>query len=236
VKPKALDLFCGAGGATKGLQQAGFYVVGVDIKSQSNYCGDEFVQADATKCLDSFLDQFDFIWASPPCQRYLCKAQGWNYEHHPDLIEPVRQMLLATGKPFVIENNPKAPIRKDLMLCGTMFNLKVLRHRCFEVEGFKCDQIPHQKHQGSVYTGEYCAVYNGGDGVGGYGTNNEKRRAARKKMKELGVKQTFERWKEAMDIYWMNKQELTQAIPPAYSKYIGEQFLAQKGASHEKEA
>ncbi len=213
---RALDLFCGAGGASRGLYDAGLEVVGVDINPQPHYPY-EFHQADA---LTFPLEGFDFIWASPPCQHYVCKRQGWNYERHPDLIEPIRHRLLATRLPFVIENVRRAPLRPDLVLCGTMFDLKVFRHRYFEIERFDVQPIPHQTHKGSVYTGEFCAVYNGGDGVGGYGTNVVKRRAARERMKALGVKQTYERWCEAMGIDWMTKDELTQAIPPAYSRYI----------------
>lgn len=220
---KILDLFCGAGGAAMGLHRVfpGADIHGVDLALQPNYPFN-FIHADVLHL--QWDDAFDFIWASPPCQRYVCERQGWPSSRHPDLIGPVRKLLLKTGTPFVIENVRKAPLRPDLVLCGTMFDLKVFRHRYFEIEGFQTTQPRHYKHQGSVYTGEYCTVYNGGDGVGGYGTDIVKRRAARQRMKTLGVRQTFERWCAAMDIDWMTRDELTQAIPPAYSEYIAREF------------
>ena len=99
----ALDLYCGAGGATRGLQQAGFSVVGVDLKHQPNYCGDAFVRADALEHLkNADLDRFDFIWASPPCQRFtaLKKAPGAKGDAHLDLIAPTRALLKQSGKPY----------------------------------------------------------------------------------------------------------------------------------------
>lgn len=129
---KALDLFCGAGGATKGLQRAGFHVTGVDISPQPRYCGDIFSQADA---MEFPLGGYDFIWASPPCQRYTAGAKKWGTQDgHPDLIAPIRSRLLANGVPFVIENVETArPWLVDpVMLCGTQFGLGVFRHRLFE--------------------------------------------------------------------------------------------------------
>lgn len=217
-----MDLFCGAGGVAAGLRQAwpDAEIVGVDLTPQPRYPF-TFVRADA---MTFPLDGFDFIWASPPCQHYVCIRQGWDASRHPALIGPVRERLIKTNVPFVIENVRKAPIRADLVLCGQMFGLGVFRHRYFELGGFNAEQPKHQKHVGSVHTGEICTVYNGGDGVGGYGTNIVKRRAAREKMKAAGIQQTTERWKKAMDIDWMTREELTQAIPPAYSRYIAEQF------------
>lgn len=219
---RVLDLFCGAGGASMGLYQAwpDAEIIGVDIKPQPRYPF-QFVRANA---MEYPLEGFDFIWASPPCQYYVCKRQGWDTGKHLPLIDPIRLRLLQTGIPFVIENVRRAPIRVNLMLCGTMFDLKVFRHRYFEIEGFKIETKQHYKHVGSVHTGEYCTVYNGGDGVGGYGTNIVKRRAARAKMKAAGITQSTERWKEAMGIDWMERQELTESIPPAYSRYIAQQF------------
>jgi len=131
---RLLDLFCGAGGATRGYQEAGFYVVGVDIEPQPNYCGDEFEQADALQVLH-LLDprEFDAIHASPPCQRY-SKSTAWrgDRQDHPDLIAPVRDALNETGLPWVIENVRQAPISACFMLCGSMFNLGMRRHRFFE--------------------------------------------------------------------------------------------------------
>src|SRR3990167_28936 len=145
---RALDLFCGAGGATKGLQQAGFHVTGVDIKFQPRYCGDMFVQADALNPPFNLSD-FDFIWASPPCQAYSQLTPREHRAKHPDLIEPTRKMLVNSGRPFVIENVPSAKYKLDnpMMLCGSMFGLKIQRHRFFEMYGFFALQ-PQCQHDG----------------------------------------------------------------------------------------
>ena len=150
---KALDLFCGAGGATKGLQRAGFYVVGVDINPQPRYCGNEFIQADA---LTFPLDGYDLIWSSPPCQGYIQRNKNLETKH-PKLIEPIRQRLSASGTPYVIENVPGAPLLSPITLCGTSFDLKVLRHRIFESVFFISQ--PSCAHKGTVSQGDYAAVY-----------------------------------------------------------------------------
>ena len=128
MKPRLLDLFAGAGGAAKGYQRAGFYVVGVDIVRQPSYCGDEFHQADA---LTFPLDGFDAIHASPPCQGY-ANVTRWrgNQDDHPRLIEATRARLL--GHLYVIENVMDAPLLEPTMLCGSMFGLPIRRHRLFE--------------------------------------------------------------------------------------------------------
>jgi DNA (cytosine-5)-methyltransferase 1 len=192
MKLKALDLYCCAGGASMGLHQAGFEVTGVDINPQPHYPF-TFIQADILSLDVSFLKQFDLIWASPPCQAYTWSAKRWGKERA-DLIETTRNLLSKTNKPFIIENVPEAPLRKDLLLCGEMFNLKVIRHRVFEIEGFKVVQIPHIKHKGTVRNKQYVTC----------------------KLKD---------WQDAMGINWIPKKDiLAQAIPPAYSKYIAEQF------------
>jgi len=215
---KVLDLFCGAGGTTKGLQRAGFYVVGVDICKQPNYCGDEFIQADA---LEVDLDGFDAYWASPPCQAYSFAACRWRNsgKEYPDLIKVTRERLLETGKSFIIENVVGAPIRKDLMLCGVMFGLNVIRHRHFEIEGFSVSEPLHPKHKPPIIIktrngnwtkrSQYCSVA----GHGGHGCSFKN-----------------EDWKKAMKIDWMTKKELTQAVPPAYSEYIALELLKEEGS------
>src|SRR6266851_1425623 len=113
MRPRALDLFCCAGGTTKGLQRAGFHVTGVDIKRQPRYCGDAFVQADALRPPFD-LSSFDFIWASPPCQRFSAGLQKWGEEYrskYPDHIDGVRRMLGESGRATVIENVVGAPLR-----------------------------------------------------------------------------------------------------------------------------
>lgn len=206
---KALDLFCCGGGATKGLQQAGFEVTGVDIEDQRKYyIGDHFVQADVLSIFTEYIQEFDFVWASPPCQKYsnLTKQTAGASDKHPDLVDPVRQMLLQAGVPFVIENVVGAPVRKDLMLCGKMFDLNVARHRLFEIEGFTVQQPDHvYPHPGRVIT---VTGNPGGsskrDGTKNYGNTAE--------------------WREAMGIDWLPARLLKEAIPPAYAKYIGDQF------------
>lgn len=205
---RALDLFSGAGGATKGLQRAGFHVTGIDIKPQPRYCGDAFVQADALKPpLD--LSQFDFIWASPPCQAYT-RAAKLQDNDHPDLIASVRERLLTSGTPYVIENVPGAPLMRPIILCGSMFGLRVYRHRLFEIS-FPCAQLlcTHTARQTKMgrplQDGEFMHV------VGNFSGADDARKA--------------------MGIDWMVKSELSQAIPPAYSEFIGRAALAQIQAS-----
>lgn len=134
MKPRLLDLYSGAGGAAKGYQRAGFYVVGVDINPQPHYCGDEFYQADA---MTYPLAGFDAIHASPPCQAYTRKEANWGrarvaFIDHPDLLAPTRARLVLSGLPYVIENVVGAPIEAQLLLCGSMFGLSMKKHRLFE--------------------------------------------------------------------------------------------------------
>ena len=134
ARPRLLDLFCGAGGAGLGYNRAGFEVVGIDLNPQPNYPF-VFMQADALTALTdrSFTSRFDAIHASPPCQRFSV-ATPWRGDPmaHPDLVDVTRDALQLIGLPYVMENVPGAPLRKDLMLCGSMFGLAVRRHRIFE--------------------------------------------------------------------------------------------------------
>lgn len=126
MKMKALDLFCGVGGATKGLQDLGYHVTGVDIEEQPFYIGDDFIRMNAFDY--EMLNMYDLIWASPPCQRWVTQAKG----ERPDYITPIRKKLRASGVPYVIENVVRAPLIKPVILCGSMFGLRVRRHRGFE--------------------------------------------------------------------------------------------------------
>lgn len=209
---RALDLFCCAGGATNGLQRAGFHVTGVDIRPQPRYCGDAFFQADA---LAFPLDGFDFIWASPPCQRFsdLAKRNG-NAHEWPDLIAPVRRRLAQSSAWHVIENVEGAPLVNPIKLCGTMFpGLRVLRHRIFE-SNFLIPQCHHGKHP-LVYT-------------------RDKRKSHYGKLDEMkafvqvtgGGNCSVAAARDAMGIDWMTKAELNEAIPPAYSEFIGKAAIA----------
>jgi len=190
-----------------GYYQAGFEVVGVDIKPQPHYPF-EFHQADA---LTYPLNGFDAYHASSPCQGYVdrnCKRET----KHPKLIEPVRECLEKIGKPFVIENVYKAPLKATLMLCGTMFNLKVIRHRYFEFN-FSGPMSPYTcNHKGTVANGDFVGVY-----IGGYHAPTLPD-GTRPFAKEADINT----WSEAMGINWMKyKSELKEAIPPVYTEYIG---------------
>ncbi|MEU0941090.1 DNA cytosine methyltransferase [Embleya sp. NPDC005971] len=133
LKPRLLDLCCGAGGAARGYQDVGFHVTGIDHVAQPNYCGDEFVQADALTYLVEHGAEYDAIHASFPCEGF-ANVTLWrgNQADHVDLVTPGRPLLAATGRPWVIENVPEAPVRPDYLLCGSMLGLAVKRHRAFE--------------------------------------------------------------------------------------------------------
>lgn len=136
MKPRALDLFCGAGGATRGLQMAGFDVTGIDMRPQPHYCGDRFIQGDALRPAVRLAD-FDFVWASPPCQAHTDLKSAWNAKQHADRIPETRLLLEQSGVLFVIENVVGSPVRSSIMLCGTQFGLmtddaELWRHRHFE--------------------------------------------------------------------------------------------------------
>src|SRR5215475_11318388 len=139
TQPELLDVCSGAGGCTKGYQRAGFRVTGVDNRPQPRYAGDEFILADALDVLADieFLRRFDVVHTSPPCQRW-AEGADWHGNDYPDLITPIRPLLEAAGIPYVIENVPEAPLRPDVILCGTQFGLQadgfeVRRHRAFEI-------------------------------------------------------------------------------------------------------
>ena len=200
MKPKAIDLYCCAGGASAGLVRAGFDVVGVDIEPQPHYPF-KFIQGDA---LTVPLEGYDFIWASPPCQRY-SKAQKIMGKEHPDLVAPTRERLKESGAQWAIENVVGAPLIDPITLCGTMFGLKVYRHRWFECS-FPVDEPPHPEHVAPLrkmgrkpQPGDFMHI------VGNFS----------------GVKQA----REAMDIPWMPRDKLREAIPPAYAEYIGRNAL-----------
>lgn len=203
-KPRLLDLFSGAGGSAVGYVQAGFEVVGVDIRPQKNYPY-EFHQADA---LTFPLEGFDAYHASPPCQHYT-QMLNWNRqikERYPDLIATVRGLLKATGKPYVIENVPGAPVEKSIMLCGAMFGLRVYRHRYFESNMFLF-QPEHKMHRvPAAPSGKIARPDQFWCPVGNFGQKDDAQRA--------------------MGITWMQttgskSREIAQAIPPAYTNWIG---------------
>lgn len=206
-KPKLLDLFCGAGGASKGYNDAGFEVFGVDHKPMKNYLY-SFTQADALDILRyEDLSEFDVIHASPPCQRYsqnrfTSVEKGLN---HPDYIVEVRQLLQQTGKLYVIENVEGAPLQYPIMLCGTMFDLEFFRHRIFESNLLLLSQ-KHLQHNVK------CSPQG-------------RKPEAGKMMTITGCFSGVEEARRRMQIDWMVRDELSQAIPPAYTEYLGKQLI-----------
>lgn len=146
---KILDLFCGAGGAARGYRLAGFEVHGVDLKPQPRYAGERFFRADALSFVQARGREYDAIHASPPCQHY-ANVTRWRGEpaDHPDLLPATRAVLEEMGAPWVIENVPGAPMRPDYVLCGSMFGLKVRRHRWFETSWGGFDLVPQCDHRG----------------------------------------------------------------------------------------
>lgn len=205
-----------------GYHRAGFDVVGVDHNPMPRYPF-EFVRGDAIDTMGHLLDSgfiypngkplrledFTAIHASPPCQRYSnATKRAGTHLRHPDSVAPCRHILEAAGLPYVIENVPGAPLRTWFKLCGTMFGLKVRRHRYFEVNWnlpvllpFRCD------HSYRVFS------------VFGHGSGNRNGN----KRSDAG---TVAEWKDAMGIDWMIRDELSQAIPPAYTEFIGRQLLS----------
>ena len=239
---KLLDLFSGAGGAAVGYYRAGFDVVGVDIKPQPNYPF-ELIQSDVFALDESFLDEFDIIHASPPCQAHSKASAQWRNKgvDYPDLICATREYLRE--HPHIIENVPGAPLIKPLTLCGTMFGLRVIRHRLFEIDNVDAWVYPpcDCQHNGHVYDGDYCNVTGWGAICRPPGRTKEWRQ---QKSDEYfaGIKEKYGAgsgmaqyldWCDAMGIDWMNKHhtltknkyDLTQAIPPAYTQHIGKLLL-----------
>lgn len=210
MKPRALDLFCGAGGATKGLQRAGFHVTGVDIKPQPRYCGDVFIQADA---MTYPLEGFDFIWASPPCQAYCALRHMYPLKQYADLVAPVRDRL-RTGPvlAWVIENVPGAPLVSPVQMCGSAFALRVRRHRLFEATFDLRERRCCHRWQGRPIDVS---------GTGGRRINRRPDDHGGNTNKPRNLKEA----RAAIGIDWMTRYELSQAIPPAYSEFIGKQAM-----------
>jgi DNA (cytosine-5)-methyltransferase 1 len=213
---RALDLFCGGGGASAGLVWAGYEVTGVDIKPQEHYPF-AFGKADVLMLPVDWLATFDLIWASPPCQRYTNSARQARSTHrHPDLVPPVRRMLERAGVPFVIENVLAAPLRRDLLLCGSMFGLQLVRHRIFEVHGFHVPQPRHEPHHP-----EFVSPH----GSPGLPVAEEIERWRSKPRRQSLPRERHgseEEWRRGLGIDWLDWKGLKEAIPPAYSRYIGE--------------
>ncbi len=223
---RLLDLFCGAGGAGVGYHRAGFDVVGMDSRRQKDYPF-TFWQGDALDFLDEHWRSFDVIHASPPCQRYTHgNVAGGQADRHPDLIGPVRELLIETGLPYVIENVPRSPLRDPLVLCWSMFDrtetpwvkdddgtpLRMERHRHFEsnIALTAPRDCYHPKH--IRVAGSY----------GGARRDKDEARLIRKGgyVPSKAVQQRL------LGIDWMTEAAMYQAIPPRYSEHIGRQLMA----------
>lgn len=185
-----------------GLHRAGFEVTGVDILPQPRYPF-PIIQANVLDLDPAFLTEFDLVLAAPPCQRYTKEAgQAGTRAEHPDLIPATRALLAAAGVPSIIENVETAPLRRDLLLCGSMFGLRLIRHRLFEVTGFEVEQPAHGEHRADYVT------------VTGHPGGRSKRDGA------LGRGLVAD-WREAMGIDWLPARSLALACPPDYTEYIG---------------
>lgn len=221
MRPRLLDLFCCQGGAAMGYHNAGFEVVGVDIEPQPRYPF-EFYQAYAEEVLDDLIrfqdhawlwglynsSDFDAIHVSPPCQAY-SKAQRLQGNEHPDLIAALRKALVATGLPYVIENveDARGELIDPVMLCGSMFGLRVYRHRLFETN-FPLTAPYHPKHWlKQVKMGRPPAWDEIHQPVGNFSAVEEGR--------------------EAMEMPWASRDGLREAIPPRYTEHVGGYLMAE---------
>jgi DNA (cytosine-5)-methyltransferase 1 len=215
-KPVVYDAYCGAGGAGKGYDLAGYEVIGFDLADQPDYPF-EFHKMNALSVIVATLTgalRPPALWhTSPPCQASCTLTKGTNKgRKYIDLIPATRELLLLTGIPFVIENVQGAKVRRDLTLCGETFGLGVLRHRYFELgNGAAATQPKHKEHRGLV-RGWRHGVYQDGPYLAVYG--------------EGGGKGTVAEWQQAMGIDWTDdRKAIAEAIPPAYTEYIGKQLI-----------
>jgi DNA (cytosine-5)-methyltransferase 1 len=208
VTRRLIDLGCKAGGVTRGYQLAGFHVTGVDLEPQPNYRGDAFVLADM---LEVDLTGFDVVHASPPCQNWTAYHRSSDVTPRPNLIPAVREKLRDWGGPYVIENVPGAPLENPVQYCGSSLGLDVRRHRWFESNvALMAPPCAHGQQ-----TARFAPATN---------------RTNLRRTVEVGVwRIPLEVQQRAMGISWMTLEELSQAIPPAYTRHIGEQLLSAMG-------
>lgn len=204
-KLRLLDLFSGAGGCAYGYMLAGFHVTGVDIAPQPHYVGDAFVQADA---LTFPLNGYDLIHASPPCQRFSHMTPMDYRAGHPDHLSVMLERLRQQPTPYIVENVAGARDLMDapVMLCGTMFGLPIQRHRYFTIGNadvfFLLPSCNHSEIP-ILITGRGMRFVNG----------------KRPSHVKIAIK------REAIGIDWMTDDEITEAIPPVYTKFLGERLL-----------
>lgn len=219
--PRLLDLFCCAGGAAMGYHRAGFEVVGVDLAFQKNYPF-EFHQADAIAYVREHAHEFDVIHASPPCQAF-SRTKTLHSNEHPDLVAITREALIASGKPYIIENVVGAPLRDPLVLCGTEFNLtaldvdgvplKVLRHRLFE-SNVSLHGNGGCRHDPTVLT---ASIYGAGGGWTPTHRDSPTRRG--------GYVPHTDVCRALLGVDWTTKHELSQVVPPAFTEHLGRQLI-----------
>lgn len=225
MRPVLLDLFCCAGGAAAGYHQAGFDIIGIDINPQPNYPY-PFWQDDALTVLRNLKSRGTVaaIHASPPCQAFSAMKHMPDARQHPELVEPVRELLQEIGVPWVIENVPGAPLRNPMLLCGTMFGLgtagfELRRHRLFESNQPLLLPGPcqHEKPVIGVYGGHVrCRSTKYWRGTGADFPGHNKKQLA---MTAMGIEHP------------MTMQEISEGIPPAYTHHVGTQLLAQLEAA-----
>lgn len=218
---RLLDAFCKAGGCTEGYVRAGFdEAVGVDIKAQPRYRGD-FVLGDAIEFIREHGREFDVIHASPPCQRYSQATSAGAWRNHPDLLGLTREALIATGRPYIIENVPRAPLRDATVLCGTMFELQaddedgtrlyLKRHRLFESNV-------------ALIVPKSCAHPRSVQWAGSYGGARRDKDEARH-VRHGGYVPSAKVQSALLGIDWMTEPEMYEAIPPVYTEWLGRQLL-----------
>lgn len=213
-KPRLLDTYCCSGGASYGYQLAGFDVTGVDIDYQPNYVGDRFIRADAVQYIRDHGAEYDAIAGSPPCQRFSSITPAHTRNSWPDLIGPTRDAMRATGRPYVIENveGAKWELESPIRLCGSSFGLRVRRHRWFESNIW--------------LTGLPCRHSEQGDPVGIYGDHADSREFLRPDGTRRGAKATtLDDARDAIGMPWATWHEAAEAVPPAYTEWIGAQLM-----------
>jgi DNA (cytosine-5)-methyltransferase 1 len=230
-KPRLLDLFCGAGGCTKGYQRAGFYVVGVDVKAQPNYCGDEFYEADALEVLAAggvgawLLGDFGALHASPPCQAFTQMSARWRgkgtkADDHLDLLTPTLEIVRELDMSWVVENvvGAKRMMSPTVVLHGGMFGLGVHRPRLFESNVMI---LASKSAQTSFPIGVY------GTKPDGRTTYRYRKHGNMKGKSLIRAAKSIEEASAAMGIDWMTWDEIRESIPPAYTEHIGGYLLAE---------